>query len=207
MFLGSEAIKKAMKKGYIVIDPFQESCLQTNSYDLHLGKYYIRMKHYPFVLDLNMNQMQADAILKELYSDIITVPDNGMIILSPGEFILAQTSEYFGTESKYAVLLRARSTFARLGIDICSSAGLGDIGFVSHWTLEVVNHSQNQIALEVGMRIAQACFIEIKNPGDKKYDSSYLDWRYRLGQWAGQWANERSEQAVMYPNLSREKLV
>jgi len=204
MFLGAKAIKKAINKGDIVIDPFQESCLQTNSYDLHLGKYYIRMKYHPYVVKLEEN---SNTLLKELYSDIITVPDNGLIVIWPGEFILAQTQEYFGTEKKYAVLLRARSTFARLGIDICSSAGLGDIGFVSYWTLEIVNHSQNQIALEPGFRIAQACFIEVKDCNSKmQYGGSYLDNR-RLNIKVPPQKLDSLYQAKMLPNLNRERLV
>ena len=207
MFLGDLAIKEAIQKKDIVIDPFQESCLQTNSYDLHLGSYYIRMKDYPYVLRLDSNN---DQLLHKLFGNVISVGTDGLIILSPGEFILAQTQEYFGTERKYAALLRCRSTFARLGIDVCSSAGLGDVGFVSHWTLEIVNHSHNQIALESGMRIAQACFIEVKGLSKgRKYNGSYLDNRHAA---KGLPAFTQEDmpflhQATMYPDLRREKLI
>ncbi|SVE15035.1 uncharacterized protein METZ01_LOCUS467889, partial [marine metagenome] len=39
MILSDSAILEAIEKGDIVVDPFDRSCLGTNSYDVHLGKH------------------------------------------------------------------------------------------------------------------------------------------------------------------------
>ena len=39
MILTDKAILDAMERGEIVVEPFDRSCLGTNSYDVHLGSH------------------------------------------------------------------------------------------------------------------------------------------------------------------------
>ena len=39
MILADKEILREIEEGNIIIDPFDASCLGTNSYDVHLGKY------------------------------------------------------------------------------------------------------------------------------------------------------------------------
>src|SRR3989344_9254005 len=45
MLLSSNAIKRHMKQGNIIVSPFKEKNLGNCSYDLTLGKHYFREKH------------------------------------------------------------------------------------------------------------------------------------------------------------------
>lgn len=70
---------------------------------------------------------------KPTYS--ITIPDTG-VVLVPGRLYIARTAEY--TEAHNCVPgIEGRSSFGRLGLNIHSTAGYGDIGFCGTWTLEI----------------------------------------------------------------------
>jgi len=65
----------------------------------------------------------------------ITIPDSGAVLI-PGRLYLARTVEY--TESHNCIPgIEGRSSFGRLGLNIHSTAGYGDIGFCGTWTLEI----------------------------------------------------------------------
>ena len=163
--LGSKGIQKEFDKGNIVIDPFTASQLNPNSYDIRLGDWFILTKeiHHPIDLEVSDN---------DIWQDPIHLKYNTQFILEPGQCILAHTHECIGSY-KHATLLKARSTFGRLFIDVCPSAGFGDIGYINRWTLEIKNNSTNYYILKPGMRIGQIAFNEIKGQG-KSYIGSYL---------------------------------
>lgn len=97
-------------------------------------------------------------------------------ILKPGDFLLGSVNERFDCSfpfnSKYfAPMIDGRSTIARLGVSIHSSAGFGDHGFDGAFTLEISNQGPFVIKLTAGMRIAQVFFMEVDIP--KKYVGAY----------------------------------
>ena len=112
-----------------------------------------------------------------IWQDPILIDE--LFILEPGQCILAHTEEYIGS-TKHATLLKARSTFGRLFIDICPSAGFGDVGYVNRWTLEIKNNSYNHYMLKPGMRIAQISFNEVKGIGHI-YKGAYQSQHNPLG--------------------------
>jgi deoxycytidine triphosphate deaminase len=54
---------------------------------------------------------------------------------------------------RYAPTFAARSSVARLGLFIHCSGGLGDVGYVGQWTLQLV--AEVPIRVRPGMRIGQ----------------------------------------------------
>jgi dCTP deaminase len=69
--------------------------------------------------------------------------------------------------------MRTRSTVKRSGgLDVCGSAGLGDVGYIARWTMEIHNQSRNTIWLPVGGRI---CQFEIEYVGEtlQEYRGNY----------------------------------
>jgi dCTP deaminase len=99
----------------------------------------------------------------------------------PNDFYLAHTAERFdcsapleinGRETYFIPMLEGRSTVARCGLSVHSSAGYGDVGFSSSWTLELT--TALPIILRPGDRIAQVFFIEASS-GTVKYDGAYTD--------------------------------
>ncbi|WBO85632.1 dCTP deaminase [Hymenobacter yonginensis] len=123
MILTDQQILAEIERGNIVIEPYDRSCLGTNSYDVHLGRYLATYRDK--VLDAR----------KHNEIDVFEIPEEGFV-LQPGVLYLGVTEEY--TESHAHVpFLEGKSSVGRLGIDIHATAGKGDIGFCNTWTLEI----------------------------------------------------------------------
>ncbi|SNR33459.1 MULTISPECIES: dCTP deaminase [Hymenobacter] len=123
MILTDQQILAEIERGNIIIEPYDRTCLGTNSYDVHLGRYLATYR---------------DAVLdarKHNEIDVFEIPAEGFV-LQPGTLYLGVTEEY--TESHAHVpFLEGKSSVGRLGIDIHATAGKGDIGFCNTWTLEI----------------------------------------------------------------------
>ncbi|MCA8830850.1 dCTP deaminase [Hymenobacter pini] len=123
MILTDQQILAEMERGTIVIEPYDRTCLGTNSYDVHLGRYLATYR---------------DAVLdarKHNEIDVFEIPEEGFV-LQPGTLYLGVTEEYTETHA-HVPFLEGKSSVGRLGIDIHATAGKGDIGFCNTWTLEI----------------------------------------------------------------------
>ena len=150
--LSGEEIIRQRKGGNIVIEPFFQSQVQPNSYDFRIGKWIARFVDFdikPFDLD--------DTYLRDLYTIEECKYD---IFIRSGERILCHTEEFFGSYAFSVPCLATRSTIARLGMDVCGSAGFGDIGYINRWTLELQNNSPHHYRIPVGTRVGQVYFNE-----------------------------------------------
>lgn len=76
-------------------------------------------------------------------------------VLYPGQLVLATTLEYVGLPGDVFADVISRSSYSRLGIHLNTTVQPGFRGVVS---LELVNHSNNPVALVVGSRIVQMRF-------------------------------------------------
>jgi dCTP deaminase len=123
MILTDQQILAEIEKGTIVIQPYDRTCLGTNSYDVHLGKYLATYRDE--VLDAR----------KHNEIDTFEIPEEGFV-LQPGRLYLGVTEEYTETHATVP-FLEGKSSVGRLGIDIHATAGKGDVGFCNHWTLEI----------------------------------------------------------------------
>ncbi len=146
MILSDQAIREGIAAGDIVIEPFKESALGTNSYDVHLGKTLAVYRDE--ILDARKHNVV----------DQVEIPAEGHVLL-PGKTYLGVTQEYTETH-KQVPFLEGKSSVGRLGIDIHATAGKGDVGFCNHWTLEI---SVNQpVRVYEGMPIAQLIYFEVR---------------------------------------------
>ncbi len=179
MALSDKKILEEIKKGDIVISPFKKENLATSSYDVTLGEYYFReqpTKYNHSIYNIwSKSHMEhvwgADKVEKaitakeafEKYNfewDGID-PKDKVIMLRPGETILAHTNEYIGGKDHITTMMKARSSLGRSFIEVCKCAGWGDVGYINRWTMEITNNSENYIIpLVVGRRIAQIIFFE-----------------------------------------------
>jgi len=187
-------IKMEMSNENIVIEPFNENNLSTSSYDVTLGNYYYKENtEEHFYNPYNQNSVESkwklfDAMLfsdiLKSYKDIdlylcngINMNDN-VILLYPGENILAHTNEYIGGKNNITSMMKARSSFGRSFIKVCGCAGWGDVGYVNRWTMEITNNSSSIIPLVVGRRIAQIIFFRTGDLLDQKYSGKYNDYNW-----------------------------
>ena len=123
MILSGKEILNQIKKGTIVIDPFDEKRINPNSYNLRLDKELLVYKDE--LLDMK----------KPLKSESLIIPKEGLV-LEPGKLYLGRTYEKTSTDY-YVPMLEGRSSIGRLGLSIHVTAGFGDVGFSGFWTLEI----------------------------------------------------------------------
>ena len=66
-----------------------------------------------------------------------------MVIFASGPAtpILAHTEEVVGGRNGFTTSMRARSSIGRSCLSVCKCAGVGDVGYISQWTMEITNHS------------------------------------------------------------------
>ncbi len=164
--LGRKSILSELKKGTIVIEPFNIKQLGPNSYDVRLGESIFRTK------ERNHKVIPYIDITKESIWNPIEEKNIKYICLSPEEYILASTQEIIGAKTKFSTLLKSRSTIARQGLQVCASAGFGDVGYANIWTLEIKNDSGHYLAIPIGIRIAQVSFYKIDGE-DGTYEGAY----------------------------------
>ncbi len=179
MALSDRRILEEMKKGDIVISPFEPANLATSSYDVTLGEWFFReqptkynhslyniwsQEHMEHVwgADKVERAVTAKEAFKKYNFDFDGIrPDDKVIVLRPGETILAHTNEFIGGKDHITTMMKARSSMGRNFIEVCKCAGWGDVGYVNRWTMEITNNSKNYIIpLVVGRRIAQIIFFE-----------------------------------------------
>lgn len=122
MILTGKEIQKRLGKE-IVIDPFEPSQLNPNSYNLRLSKDLVVYTNFP--LDMKSANPTQN----------LTIPEEGMV-LQPGNLYLGRTLEYTETHG-FVPMLEGRSSIGRLGMLVHVTAGFGDVGFRGYWTLEI----------------------------------------------------------------------
>lgn len=154
MILSDRRILEEIRKGTIVIRPFRRECLGSNSYDVHLGPYLATYRDG--ALDAKTpNQIEE-----------FRIPDRGFVLV-PGQLYLGVTQEYTETHA-HVPFLEGKSSVGRLGIDIHSTAGKGDVGFCNYWTLEM--SVKLPVRVYRGMPIGQLIYFEISGEVERSYD-------------------------------------
>ncbi len=155
MILSDRKIREQIAKGRIVIRPYREDCLGSNSYDVHLGPYLAIYR------DGALDARRPNAI------EEFRIPPGGFVLV-PGQLYLGVTREYTETHG-YVPFLEGKSSVGRLGIDIHSTAGKGDVGFCNYWTLEM--SVKLPVRIYAGMPIGQLIYFEVSGEVDHPYDA------------------------------------
>ena len=175
MALSDKRILEEIKKGNLVIEPFNRKNLATSSYDVRLGEWYFREQRQNFDVYNPYDKNQTDKVwgtkpqkadlAKNVLKDFAfqgIKPTDKIILISPGETILAHTEEFLGGKNEITTMMKARSSMGRNFIEVCKCAGWGDVGYTNRWTMEITNNSRfYTIPLVVGRRIAQIVFFEV----------------------------------------------
>lgn len=190
MALSDKETLKEMKAGNIIISPFVRENLNTSSYDVTLGEYFYREQPHDGVHALyniydkaevervwGKEAQRAEKAKKMLPQEgkvwYGISPDERVILLQPGETILAHTHEFIGGRHVITTSMQARSSLGRNFIEVCKCAGWGDVGYVNRWTMEMTNNSVHYtIPLVVGRRIAQIVFHRTGELIDASYETS-----------------------------------
>jgi len=188
-------IKKAIDDGRIVFYPYRPEHINGSSVDVTLGEWFYRTDRRDGFLVYNpFDKSEVDAYFGtaqkatvheewckkhqiELFANIPA--DHPIIVLEPGERILAHTHEFIGIKPPGTTTMQSRSTWGRNGVAVCFDAGWGDPGYINRWTMEIYNLNQrHSVVLPVGERIAQIVFLET---GEVEGEYHNLSGKYQSG--------------------------
>ena len=172
MILSDRSIRDALAEGRITIEPLDEARIQPSSVDLKLDRLFrVFRNHTAGVIDVKED-------LEDL-TELIQIPDDGVFMLHPGEFVLGSTFERVTLGVDIVGRLDGKSSLGRLGLLIHSTAGFIDPGFDGHITLELSNVASLPITLYPGMRIGQISFLNMTTSADHPYGSGPLGSKYQ----------------------------
>ncbi|MCC6127242.1 MAG: dCTP deaminase [Pirellulales bacterium] len=147
MVLSGQEIKRLLGT-QIVIDPYDESRLNPNSYNLTLHDEL--MVYEELILDMR----KANRVRR------LSIPPEGMV-LTPGQLFLGRTVERTETHG-LVPMIEGRSSIGRLGLFVHVTAGFGDVGFCGYWTLEMF--AVQPVRIYAGVSICQIFYHDIKGP-------------------------------------------
>ncbi|ABU73960.1 dCTP deaminase [Vibrio campbellii] len=142
MILTGKKISQEAENGNIILDPYADLRVTSNSYDLALGKKYI---------------VYDDEIIdpfKKANFQMHTMPEEG-IYLNKGDFILCESAERVGSEH-YVPIIHAKSGIARAGLFVHVTADLIDIGSIGKITFQL--YATLPVKIVPGMLIGQVSF-------------------------------------------------
>ncbi len=190
----------------IIIKPFFEECLGSNSYDLHLGD---TLKVYKNTIPFGMKPaieyddnriykladwfensvafnryLQGDCLIRSIdpcknaNQEMLTIriPKNGLM-LSPMFGYLGSTVEYTETYNLFPYI-DGKSSVGRNFISVHETAGRGDDGFCGNWTLEIT--VKNYTIVYPNMRIGQIYYEKFdgaRKPYHQNQSSHYCGQR------------------------------
>lgn len=155
--LTGNRIREHVALGNIVIDPYEDDQINPNSINLRLGNL---LKTYDSDV-LSMKEANRYTL--------VPIPPEGIKLL-PGKLYLGATVERI--HSKHFVpVLDGRSSVGRLGIQVHSTAGYGDLGFDGTFTLEL--SVVQPIWIFAGVEICQMSFHEVSGDTKLQYLGKY----------------------------------
>ena len=169
-------IKAAVANGTIVCVPYNDKHVSEASLDFTLGHYFYKQEYSEESRVYNpFDKVEVERYFKgpleamphkdwceqngyKLFDNIPA--DHPIIVLRPGERILAHTHEFVGIRAYGgACEVKSRSSWGRNGVAVCFDAGWIDPGYVNRITLEIYNLNKHEsVVLPVGERIGQLIF-------------------------------------------------
>ncbi len=172
MILSDVSIREEIAAGRIVIDPFDPSCIQPSSVDLHVDSRFrvFANSRYPYI--------DVREEMPEL-TELVEVGPEEPFILHPGEFVLGSTLERVVLPDDLVARLEGKSSLGRLGLLIHSTAGYVDPGWDGYLTLELSNVANLPITIYPGMKIGQISFFRLTTPAAAPYGSAGARSKYQ----------------------------
>jgi dCTP deaminase len=194
MILSDRDIRAALDAGRIRVtpEPDLDAHLGSCSIDFRLGNTFMVFEYsrHSFI-DPRQPQSIGDAMRT------IEIEDGNAFMMQPGEFALASTMESLELPDDLLGRLEGRSSIARLGITVHSTAAVFEPGWVGTATMELSNLGRMAVALYPGMRICSFTFQQLTSPASVPYS------RKENAKYAGQLDPKASRLAEELASLKR----
>ncbi len=150
--LSDRSIIKLIADKEITIEPFKETNLTPNGYDLTVCEIEIPDK-------------------KKISKGHLSIPPNNRFAIS--------TKEIISCGKNHCAQLWLRTSWARKGI-ICSFGKI-DSGFKGNLTLLGLNSSKNEVNIQIGNTFAQIVFEKLSSPAEELYSDRSGNYQNQKG--------------------------
>ena len=175
MKLSDVQILEYIDKGKIIITPApSEGMVNGASIDLRLGQQFrVFSMHSGSHIDLGTSKAELEAAIQRVMSDEITKGDDEVFYLHPGELALGVTAERIELASDVCGTINGRSSLARLGLMVHSTAHFVDPGWSGAIVLEFYNCGRVPLGLRPGMAICAIAFEPLTSPAKRHYGARH----------------------------------
>src|SRR5712692_10106777 len=167
MMLARQDLFRAWKRGEIRFDPdISRDQISLSSIDLRLGRIFTKQKaHKGLVIRPAQEFDPSDFVTNT------TLGSGGIFRLRPKQFRLAQTLEKITLPAGLAAHIHGRSSLARSGLAVHSTAPHIHPGFYGPITLELFNYGEWELEFSAGKDvICQSDIVGSKNSATKEFN-------------------------------------
>ncbi len=164
MILSDNDILREIRAGNIIFEPpIDEEDIQTSSVDIHLGNEisFFKPIHKAIITAIDLGHPDIATSFEQLL-ETVPIPKDGYR-LEPGKFVLSKVREKLTLRSTIAARLEGRSTNARFGLTIHSTAPTIHATYSGYLTLEICNLGSIPINLRSGFPIGQLIFERLES--------------------------------------------
>jgi dCTP deaminase len=169
--LSDGTIRRFVREGRIVIEPWDAAMVQPASIDLRLGTSF-RVFHNHRIQAIDLAAPPGGL------TEHVEVADDDPFVIHPGEFVLGRTAEHVTIPNDIVARIEGKSSLGRLGLIVHATAGFVDPGFRGTLTLEITNFNSVPIVLRPGLPIAQLSLMTLDRPAERPYGHPDLGSHY-----------------------------
>ena len=174
MALSDSEIWREIQDGNIIVKPPTSiDKLDPHSLNVHLSEYIYTFKteHPAIKRAIDLSHPEVAYSLQDLL-DKTSIPEQGFE-LGPTEFVISYTREVITLPNNIAARIEGRSTNARFGLTIHSTAPTIHPTYNGIITLEICNLGKIPILLKSGLAIGQLVFEYIDGTIMKELQSAW----------------------------------
>jgi len=179
MKLSDTDILEHIRLGKIVFDPLPtDAMINGASVDMRLGpEFRVFSMHTASHIDLGMAREEVKAAIDSVMSDELVLKPGEVFYLHPGELALGVTMEKVELSDDICGMINGRSSLARLGLMVHSTAHFVDPGWSGKIVLEFFNCGRLPLGLRAGMSVCAIAFEPLSSPAKRHYRAR-LDAKY-----------------------------
>jgi dCTP deaminase len=183
MRLADNEILQYMEQGKIKIDPYPlEGMINGASVDLRLGRQFrVFAMHAVSHIDLGRSRAEINEAIDQIMSNEIVLADGEVFYLHPGELAIGVTAERVELAADVCGMINGRSSLARLGLMVHSTAHFVDPGWAGALVLEFFNCGRLPLGLRPNMPVCAISFEQLSSAASRHYgarrDAKYVNQR------------------------------
>lgn len=168
-----DILREIDAKNIVFDPPIATEDISPTSVDVHLGNQIslFKQSHEAILRMIDLNHPDIASSFIELLTTV-NIPADGFR-LDPGRFVLSEIVERLTLCSMIGARLEGRSTNARFGLAIHSTAPTVHPTYSGHLKLEICNLGDLPIILHAGFPVAQLIFERVESPPARSLQSSW----------------------------------